>query len=156
MTYKKVFILLSVLLIALVVGCEATKPDIIFHVEQQGDKKYPRQVEIKYFTPNDERTFGEDVLITFKWKQARFPYYEVYPVRKTDEGYIIVGSDYEDFSIPDPTEIGFTSVKTLPTQNGSFQMDFANEVQYDNFMSDGIVGWYNVVKYFDQNRAPQS
>lgn len=153
--------LLLILCIVVGTGCnlsEATDPEVLFKVAQKENKiKYPAELEVKYYIPNDKKISSEKTLIVFKWQSSRFPYYEIFPVQKTEDGYVIIGSEYEDFSIPDPTEMGFSTVKVLDKQNGSFQMKFANHDQLWDFLNDRVVGWSNVVRYYseDSKEAPQ-
>jgi hypothetical protein len=103
--------------------------------------KFPATVRVDYYISNKAKNlYGKDKYIVFHWNNdVRFPYYEVYPAKKTKEGYIIWGSKYQSYTLPDPTKLGFSPVYPLRRQNGHFYMKFVNNYQYQAFMeSDGI------------------
>lgn len=72
----------------------------------------------------------------------------MYPVKKTDDGYIIIGSKHEDYALPNPSKFGYSDIVLLDKKNGTFNMTFETQYRYNNFFDDYMSGSDDVCTYY--------
>lgn len=146
---KYLLIITSTIILFLLSGCSEFNDAIIIEpVNQEAPVKYPATVDFEYFTNNEAKFYGEDVKVVFFYHAGRQSYYQAYPVEETKDGYIIHNSKYDKFSIPDPTDKGFSPIFTMEKKNGTFQMTIEKEHQYKKF-ADEISGWDDVCAFYE-------
>lgn len=153
MKYKKTLLYFVFCTVFFLSACDPRYIDdpILFNVpDKTSPSKFPATVRVDYYIANEaKKLYGKDKYIVFYWnKDTRYPHYEVYPVKKKKDGYIILGSKYQSYTFPDPTKFGFSPVYPLRHQNGHFYMKFVNTYQYQTFIEHGGIDYSNLCSHY--------
>jgi uncharacterized SAM-binding protein YcdF (DUF218 family) len=136
----------------LLASCEEYVSPIMFQLSdnEKYPSKFPATVDIDYYIANDTKNlYGKDKYITFKWdNHGKFSYHTAYPVKKTPDGYIIIGSEHEDYAIPNPKKFGYSDIYELKEKNGTFSIKFEKEYRLDDFLNGNMSGIDDVCSYY--------
>lgn len=163
---KKKAWLLIVLMMSLLAGCEAVNPPpLMFNLVGNVPEKFPAEVTLDYFIPNDSiGLVGDDHYVTIvDEKMSRYHQLTIYPVEKKEDGYIVHGSRHEGYTIPDLEEFGYSGISRLDKQNGQIKILFPHENHYRNFFNGfkktetngTLIGMEGIYEYYGLFKAPK-
>jgi hypothetical protein len=119
------------LFILLLSGCNGEEKPIFFHVFDDKPKSFPADVKIHYsISDNYTYMIGEKHSIVLHYEEDKFgASYSIYPI----EGFKVLNGNYKYYPMNDPSDYGYGNIIALNTQQGSFNMKFNNEEEYDVF-----------------------
>ncbi|PLS19388.1 hypothetical protein CVD28_02940 [Bacillus sp. M6-12] len=148
MIKKCIGFLFLILMLLSLTACEEYVSPIMFQLSDSDyPEKYPATVDIDYYIANDTKNlYGKDKYITFKWdNHGKMSYFTAYPVKKTKDGYIIIGSEHDAYAIPNPEKFGYSEIIPLKEKNGTFKMTFEKEYYLKDFIHDSYMSGLDVV-----------
>lgn len=142
MSYKRTLTLFPILITCILFFLTActTEPEknhiLITHSDQPEPTEFPADVEYNYIIEDGYKLPKDTILVTFDWKQngSYNQKFWMYEVKKNEEGYTILGTDYEGFYVEDVTELGYSPVSELTQRKGTITIRVANKNQYEKVL----------------------